>query len=431
VATLDRVTTPVTALAQADAVLAPARLAAARASGLLDTGPDEPFDRLARLASTLLGTPFAFITIVDDTRSFWKSCIGIDAVDLASRQNTVEESFCRYVVEARAEVIVDDAAVDPRTRDNPSVEKMGVRAWAGFPLLAPGGEVLGSFCVVDVEPRVWTDRDREVLSVLAHAASGEVTLRAQAEDARLLAATLQASLLPAFLPDVPGLDVAAFHHAGGTGTEVVGDFYDLFQRGEGLWNAVVGDVCGKGVAAATVTALARYTVRASAMTTDAPSGVLRALNRALTEQQPEGGTFLTAVLVRLALTPGGVRATLCSGGHCTALVRRADATVIPVGAIGTLLGAFEEIKLHDVDVQLEPGDALVLYTDGITEAPAAEGRERFGEARLRAVLGELSASAEELATRIDAAVAAFSGTARADDMAAIVLRVPPLGVPTA
>ncbi len=412
-----------------DAVLAPARLAAARRSGLLDTPPDEAFDRLARLAATLLGTPLAFVTVVDETRSFWKSCIGVDLAGPEDQENPVEESFCQYVVDARAEVIVDDATTDPRTRDNPSVATMGVRAWAGFPLLSPDGEVLGSFCVVDVVERSWTERDREVLRVLALAASGEVALREAASDARELAATLQASLLPAFLPDVPGLEVAAFHRAGGTGIQVVGDFYDVFQAGTELWTAVVGDVCGKGVSAATVTALARYTIRAAAMTTDAPERILTTLNRALVDQQPEGGTFLTAVLVRLALGADGARATVCSGGHVPALVRRLDGSVEAIGCPGTLLGAFEEVQLRDTETLLAPGDTLVLYTDGITEARG--GHERFGEGRLREVLGGVAASAEEVAARIDAAVTDFTAGSRSDDMAVLVLRVPAAGVPTA
>src|SRR5471032_534128 len=104
----------------ANEILDVGRLAAVARTRLLDTEPDEPFDRLARLAAALLDTPFAFVTLVDDTRSFWKR------------------------------PIVDDAAHDPRTADNPTVLTIGVAAWAGFPLLAPTGEVLGSFCVADM-----------------------------------------------------------------------------------------------------------------------------------------------------------------------------------------------------------------------------------------------------------------------------------------
>ena len=137
------------------AVYDPQRLAAVYATGLLDTPPEEAFDRLARLARTVLGTPMAFVTLVDDERSYWKSCIGVP--EGGARQNSVDESFCQYVVGTGEALVARDAATHPVTKDNPSIELMGVAAWAGMPLRAPGGQVLGSFCVVDTEPRDWTD----------------------------------------------------------------------------------------------------------------------------------------------------------------------------------------------------------------------------------------------------------------------------------
>jgi hypothetical protein len=158
-------------------VFDPDRLAAVRRTGLLDTGPEEAFDRLARLAATLLGTPFAFVTIVDETRSFWKSCIGVAPTGLADRQNPVEQSFCQYVIGSGAELVVTDTTADERTRDNPSIELTGVRAWAGFPVRSPAGQVLGTFCAVDTVTRDWTPHDVDVLETLAHAASGEIARR--------------------------------------------------------------------------------------------------------------------------------------------------------------------------------------------------------------------------------------------------------------
>ncbi|HEV7204089.1 MAG TPA: SpoIIE family protein phosphatase [Jatrophihabitans sp.] len=153
------------------------RLSAVEATGLLDTPAEEPFDRLARLASLLLDAPYAFVTVVDATRSYWKSCVGIDATDPADRQNPVEESFCQYVIATEEPLIIGDAAADPRTAGNPSIESMGVAAWAGYPLRSTSGQVLGTFCVVDTEVRQWTERDAAVLETLAAAASGEVALR--------------------------------------------------------------------------------------------------------------------------------------------------------------------------------------------------------------------------------------------------------------
>lgn len=164
-----------------------ARLAAVRRSGLLDTEPDESFDRLAELARELLEAPFAFITVVDDHRSFWKSCMGVDLTEDAPHQNSVEESFCQYVVSSGKPLMLADARLDPITRDNPAIATMGVVAWAGYPVFTADRQVLGSFCVVDTVPRQWTATHARVLKTLAEVASTEVALRATALDLRHLA----------------------------------------------------------------------------------------------------------------------------------------------------------------------------------------------------------------------------------------------------
>ncbi|HZH19462.1 MAG TPA: SpoIIE family protein phosphatase, partial [Geodermatophilus sp.] len=141
----------------------------------MDTPADEGFDRLARLARHLLRVPFAFLTVVDDERSFWKSRIGIEVG--GPRENTLDESFCQYVVDSGEPLVLGDVRDDPRTRDNPSIRSMGVVAWAGFPVRTPDGHVMGTLCVVDTVVRRWTDDEVATLSVLAEIASREVALR--------------------------------------------------------------------------------------------------------------------------------------------------------------------------------------------------------------------------------------------------------------
>jgi sigma-B regulation protein RsbU (phosphoserine phosphatase) len=153
-------------------VFDPARLAAVRATALLDTAPDDAFDRLAALAAELLAAPFAFVTLVDDRRSFWKAAIGLPAG--AARGSAIEDSFCQYVISEPGVLLIDDAAAHSLTCENPAIERMGVAAWAGATLLGPGGEALGSFCVVDTRRRQWTAQDAEVLRSLAEAASAVV-----------------------------------------------------------------------------------------------------------------------------------------------------------------------------------------------------------------------------------------------------------------
>ncbi|WP_380165058.1 SpoIIE family protein phosphatase [Jannaschia sp. R86511] len=155
------------------AVHDPARLDAVRATGLLDALDVGSLDHLTDLAATLLGAPLAFLTVVDDERSYWASCAGVTD---GTRQNTVEESFCQYVIADSAPFVVADASTHPRTRDNPSVRSMGVRAWAGYPVMSADGHALGSFCVVDTVPREWEQAQLDTLRVLAEAASAHVTV---------------------------------------------------------------------------------------------------------------------------------------------------------------------------------------------------------------------------------------------------------------
>lgn len=151
-----------------------ARLAAVRATGLLDTGPEEAFDRLARLAGSLLSVPYAFVTVVDETRSFWKSSIGIEAPD---RQIPLGESLCLHVIEADGPVIVTDARLYDLARSNPLIESLHVAAWASYPLRSIDDHVLGAFCVLDTVVRDWSVRELETVSSLASAVESEIRLR--------------------------------------------------------------------------------------------------------------------------------------------------------------------------------------------------------------------------------------------------------------
>jgi PAS domain S-box-containing protein len=234
-----------------------------------------------------------------------------------------------------------------------------------------------------------------------------------------IATTLQRSLLPPRLPVIPGLEIAARFRAAGTATEVGGDFYDLFEARE-RWMVMMGDVTGKGPGAAAITSLARYTMRTAAQYEDDPTAMLRRLNATL-GSDPERRQICTAVCVGVAPpaddTPGVGLQVVCAG-HPSPLLVAADGSVRPVGHSGTLLGAFAEGRWTVADVTLGLGDALVLYTDGVTDTRGPDGR--FGTERLEALLRTIGpADAETIAGGIDAALQAF-GEQR-DDVAVLVL----------
>jgi sigma-B regulation protein RsbU (phosphoserine phosphatase) len=240
--------------------------------------------------------------------------------------------------------------------------------------------------------------------------------------ARLLAEILQRSFLPPAIITVPGLDIGGAYRPAGDGTEVGGDFYDVFETGTDAWGIVLGDVCGKGAAAAVVTALARYTVRAEALHVATPRAVLEGLHRALLGAYPD--TFCTALFVLLEPSPAGHQVTAATGGHPLPLQLRADGTLTTVGRPGSLLGMYATAAVSQFSAVLAPGDTMVLYTDGVTEARRADAF--FGEAGIARVLGACAGlTAQQVADAVVAAALDFQYGLPRDDIAVVVVREPP------
>jgi phosphoserine phosphatase RsbU/P len=231
---------------------------------------------------------------------------------------------------------------------------------------------------------------------------------------------LQRSLLPQSIPEVPGLTAAVRFIAAGEGIEVGGDFYDFFHARRDRVAALIGDVCGKGPEAASVTALARHTLRAAAAYESRPSAVLGLLHRALRDARDDE-RFCTVAYCDFELREGGVRMVLSCGGHPLPLVLHRSGAVEPVGRLGTLLGADVEPVLADVAVDLVPGELVVLYTDGVTEVRAGQ-QEVFGERDLAELLRRCAGMHPDgVAQRIQDAVLAAAGGRPRDDIAVLVI----------
>jgi integral membrane sensor domain MASE1 len=186
-----------------------------------------------------------------------------------------------------------------------------------------------------------------------------------------IAETLQESLVPTPLPDIPGVLSATHFRPAGERYRVGGDFYDLFEAGDGSWACVVGDVVGKGPRAAALTALARYTIREVAAHEGRPSRVLKLLHAAV-RRQSDDTEFCTAVYARLDVSGERPTVTVASGGHPLPLLMRANGEVEEFGKTGTLLGADMDPSLHERSAELEPGEMLLFYTDGLMDAYAPE-----------------------------------------------------------
>ena len=168
-----------------------ARLAALRRTALLDTPPEEAFDRLTRLATQVLRVPVALVSLVDGDRQFFKSGVGLHEPLASLRQTPLSHSFCKHTVASGEPLVVSDAREDRLVKDNPAVSELGVIAYAGIPLTTTEGFTLGTFCVVDDRPRAWTEEDIEVLRGLAASVMTEIGTRRLAEELRGLSADLQ------------------------------------------------------------------------------------------------------------------------------------------------------------------------------------------------------------------------------------------------
>lgn len=153
------------------------RLALLRATGLLETPPEESFDRLTRLATRLLEVPVATVTLIEAERQFFLSCVGVDDPWKTERGTPLSHSFCQYVVSTEEALVVDDARGHPLVGENLAIRDLGVIAYAGMPLRTSSGVVLGSFCAIDHQPRHWTESDLDALRTLADAAVSELELR--------------------------------------------------------------------------------------------------------------------------------------------------------------------------------------------------------------------------------------------------------------
>lgn len=255
--------------------------------------------------------------------------------------------------------------------------------------------------------------ERELLAAKQRAAASE-------EHATALARTLQQTFVPPGPPEVRGLDVAVGYRPAGDGNEVGGDFHDVFQVSALDWMVIVGDVRGKGVDAAVVTALARHTLRAAVMQNSSPAYALRVLNEILRQDRTD--RFCTVAAMRLRQSRDGWRATLCCAGHPLPLCR-SGAETVHIGVPGTLLGILDDVDITETDLALGAGDVVLLYTDGVPDG--RRGKDFYGEERLHRFVNAPTADAAELVQGLLADVITFQGGLLRDDVALVAVRVPP------
>jgi len=297
------------------------------------------------------------------------------------------------------------------------MRRLGYYSAIVVPLVARR-RTLGALSLLRMEGSQAYDQDDLVLAEeLGRRAALAVDNARLFESTREFARTLQESLLPRTLPKIPGVRLTARYLAAEQGQEVGGDFYDAFAIAGNRWGIAIGDVCGKGPQAAAVTALARYTIRALAHR--GPGTVLRLLNEAIMrnyETLPE--RFLTAVFAVASREGPMLAFEVAAGGHPAPFVLRGDGTVEQLASRGMLLGVSPGVRYRSERVVLAPGEAMVLYTDGLTDARAPE--RILSEDDLAAILGGAGPKdRERLAEYIEEQAA--GGVDPRDDIAVLVV----------
>jgi PAS domain S-box-containing protein len=294
-----------------------------------------------------------------------------------------------------------------------AIRALGMRSVMIVPMRA-GDETLGALTLVTADSgRRFSDADFAFAQDLALRAATAVENARLYEAQARVAHTLQSSLLPERLPELPGWGGAASYQAGEQGAEVGGDFYDIVGAGGDKHLVFLGDVTGKGIAAAALTSLVRHSARTAARFDPRPAKVLALVNEILVEQPRLAPVTLVCALI------DGATLTVATAGHPPPLLKR-GASVTEIGAPGILLGAVPQRTYEEQTVELRPGDTLLLYTDGVTDTPGTE--DRFGPERLAALLTDGPDEPAAILERIEGELRAFQAGTAVDDRAMLVLR---------
>lgn len=348
---------------------------------ILLTEPEAGLDRVTQELARIFDVPGAFISFTDEDTQYYKSIVGELPEPYATTRTEPRGSLCSHVVGMNDELIVEDLCADERFRDCEAVIRYGVRFYAGTPLRADSGRAVGAMCIVDLKPRRIAPRERELLRLLAEGAMAMVRL--QAASRQLLERRLQmerdlgqAVRVQRFLLPPDRLEGAGWRieHRYRPVEHLGGDFLDVYRRPDGSCAIIVGDVSGHGTSAALTTTMARTAFRRAAATAASPAEVLDSMFVDLSDAIPPN-QFITALAAMLSADPSQL--SFASAGHPHPLhVRHHGAQVTVAEHDNSLpLGVAASPRPHrETAIALEPGDRVLIYTDGAVEVGDRDGR---------------------------------------------------------
>jgi FixJ family two-component response regulator/anti-sigma regulatory factor (Ser/Thr protein kinase) len=354
---------------------------------------DELLDELLGHVCDLLETDTAAILLLDEERQVLevKAERGIYGEADARVTVPVGVGFAGRIVSERRSIVIDDVS---KSDVFSPILRQHVRSLLGVPLLADD-RVIGVMQVGTTVPRDFSAEDTVVLQLASDRAGRAIERARRFQQEHETAVTLQRSLLPDRLPDVPGLALAARYLPGAAGTEVGGDWYDVIPLADGRVGIAMGDVVGRGIPAASLMGQLRNGLRAYAIEGHSPSAVLERLDRLVQSLNP--GRMAT--LLYLVLEPDGRNATFANAGHLPPLVVEEDREPrLLEGARGVPLGVLPYASFDETGARLEPGSTLVLYTDGLVEERGISIEIRLGD--LQRVAAEQFEGPNELCERL-------------------------------
>ncbi len=379
------------------------RLAAVHGLNLLDTAPEERFDRIGRLAQRLFDVPIVQVNLIDEHRQFTKSSVGFVAADVPRA-----EAFCSVAIQGQDQLVVADLRKDLRFSAHPGVRmEHGARFYAAQPLSADG-ENVGTLCLVGFRPRKFNLADSHLLNDLATWVEKELTVDQELLQAR----EVQRRLLPSLTPVIPGLDVAGKCIPA---KDVGGDFYD-WQVTDGQLQVMVADVMGKGITAAIVAAGVRAVMRSASRYNDLPSS-LRKTAGGMQDDLDATSTFVTLFAARVDPTTGGVE--YIDAGHGLALILSQDGSSRQLRTSGLPLGAMPGDTWTSRSDVLAEGETLLVVSDGVLDAfPTVT--QALGAAET------MAQEALDAATLVERVVLLFGRQSQPDDVTAVAIRRVPL-----
>ena len=390
----------------------------------LDTVLEHIMDRVIDVTGAERG--FLMLRDQDDGELDFKVARGLNRNDLTSPEFQVSTTITRKVEQTRAPLLTDNAQFDDRFTRGESIMVLGLRSILCVPIMIKD-RLIGLVYVDNrLQSGLFNEGHRDLLAAFASQAGIAIEnarlYQVAVEKGRMekelqMARDIQRGLLPRTLPPIPGYEIAADWRSA---REVAGDFYDCFPLDGGEFGVVVADVSDKGAPAAIFMAVARSLLRGAAMLADSPEAMLRQANRTILSDT-QSGMFVTVYYT--ILQPNGRIIGVNAGHNCPLLyrVRQGTHEFLPRG--GRPLGWFEDLPVAPLPYKLEPGDVLVIYTDGLTEAEDILGRP-YGEDRLvEAVRSAGDQPAEVIMARILDSMEVFRGAAPPfDDTTLFVVR---------